>query len=89
MLRPYRLTSDAGRATLQDSVSGAWSLVPLASDAKPRTVPLGPGEPEVAIGSFADHILVGVVVTYTGSGLGRFYNVWTSLIFKYVPLLTQ
>ncbi len=38
------------------------------------TIPLNPGEPGAATGSSADHILVGVVVTYTESGLSHFFS---------------
>ena len=37
MLGPCMPISDAGRVTLQDSVSGTWSTVPLVLDATERT----------------------------------------------------
>ena len=39
------------------------------------TVPLGLGRLGAAIGSSMCHILVGVMVTYSGPGLSRFFNV--------------
>ncbi len=53
------------------------------------TVPLGLGGPGATIGGFADHVLVGVLVAHTRSGLSHFFSSWTSPIFKWMSLLNQ
>ncbi len=53
------------------------------------TVLLGPEGPEAAMGCSADHVLLGVVVAYTGSGLSHFLSAWASPIFRWVSLLNQ
>ncbi len=38
------------------------------------TLPLGPGGPGVTMGDSADHVLMGVVVAHTRSGLSHFFS---------------
>ena len=76
------LISDAGRVTLQDSVSGAWLVVPLMLDATLRTwVDVsGPREPILTSESFMYHILVSVVVKCVV--VSHFLSAWTKLFFQ-------
>ena len=49
-------------------------------DAGCRMKDLGLEGPGATMGGSADHVLVGVVVTYTRSGVSHFLNAWTTLI---------